>query len=198
MILLLASRNPDKITELRDILQDVDCELHSALDIDLPKVIEDKDTIIENAIKKAVECASYTGFLTLADDTGLFVASLDGLPGVKAARYAGAHCTYSDNRKKLLQALQNRKNREAEFRTAVALADSSGLIGTSTGSVKGEITESEQGFNGFGYDPIFRVHATGKTFAEMTLTEKQQFSHRGQALLKILPVLRKYIIQKQE
>lgn len=190
MKLLIASRNKDKIREIRGVLKEVDFEFITASDIpDLPDVIEDRDTIEGNAIKKAVECAKESGLLTLADDTGLFVDELNGVPGVYSSRYAGEECTYKNNRTKLLKAMKNIKNREAQFRTVVALASSEGLIGTATGEVKGIITTKEFGNNGFGYDPIFRSVETGKTFGEMTEIEKHKISHRGRAFRKIIPIL---------
>ena len=191
MKLLIASRNKDKIREIREVLKEVNFEFITAPDIPgLPDVIEDRDTIEGNAIKKAVECAKKSGLLTLADDTGLFVDALNGVPGVYSSRYAGEECTYKNNRTKLLKAMKNIKNREAQFRTVVALASPEGLIGTATGEVKGIITTKEFGNNGFGYDPIFRSVETGKTFGEMTEIEKHKISHRGRAFRKIILILR--------
>ena len=194
MKLLIASRNKDKISEIKDILKDIDLEIITALDFpNLPEVIEDKDTIEENAIKKAAECADFTGLLTIADDTGLFVETLEGEPGVYAARYAGENCTYKDNRDKLLQNMKDKTNRKAEFRTVAALASPDGLIGIAFGKVDGKITDQEIGINGFGYDAIFRADETGKTFGEMTDKEKHRISHRGRAFRNIIPILKDYL-----
>ena len=107
MKLLVATRNKDKLIEIRSVLADINLELISSDDVEsLPEIEEDGSTLEENAIKKAKECAEFSGMLTVADDTGLFVKSLNGEPGIFAARYAGESCTYADNRHKLLQELK--------------------------------------------------------------------------------------------
>ncbi|RLC54122.1 MAG: non-canonical purine NTP pyrophosphatase, RdgB/HAM1 family [Candidatus Cloacimonadota bacterium] len=194
MKLLIATRNKDKIIEIREILKDLDLEIISAFDIPgMPDVIEDRDTIKGNAIKKAEECAALSGLLTLADDTGLFVDALDGAPGVYAARYAGENCSYKDNRDKMLKEMNGKDNRVAQFRTVVAFASPTGIITTAEGKVDGEITTKEIGTGGFGYDAIFKAVETGKTFGEMTQTEKEKISHRGRAFRNILPKVLEYI-----
>ena len=199
MKLLIASRNKDKISEIRDILKDINIEIITALDFpDLHEVIEDKDTIEGNAIKKALECAEFTGLLTIADDTGLFVEILNGEPGVYAARYAGENCTYKDNRDKLLLNMKGKTIQNAEFRTVAALASPKGLIGTAFGKVAGKITDKEFGNQGFGYDPIFRADETGKTFGEMTDKEKHKISHRGRAFRNIIPMLEEFVSRNSD
>ena len=194
MKLLLATRNKDKIKEIKEILKNLDLEIVSAYDIPgMPDVIEDKDTIEENAAKKAIECAEFSRMLTLADDTGLFVETLDGKPGVYAARFAGANCTYKNNRDKMLREMTGKINRKAQFRTVVAFASPQGLIDTAQGKVEGTITENEIGTGGFGYDAIFLADETGKTFGEMSENEKNKISHRGRAFKKIIPVVVKHI-----
>jgi len=193
MKLLIASRNKDKVEEMKENLHGLNLQIVSALDFpDLPDVVEDKDTIAGNAIKKAVQCSEFSDLLTIADDTGFFVEQLNGKPGVYAARYAGENCSYADNRKKMLKAMKGKTNRKAEFRTVVALASPDGLIGTSEGIVQGQVTEKEIGNFGFGYDPIFRADETSKTFGEMTKAEKHKISHRGKAIRNIIPVLKKW------
>jgi XTP/dITP diphosphohydrolase len=190
MNLLLATRNKDKIKEIKEILKDLDIEIISAYDIPgMPDVIEDRETIKGNAIKKAIECAVFSGMLTLADDTGLFVDALDGKPGVHAARFAGENCTYKDNRDKMLREMEGKTNRKAQFRTVVAFASLEELIETAQGKIDGTITESEIGTGGFGYDPIFRADETGKTFGEMSEKEKNKISHRGRAFRNMIPVI---------
>jgi len=192
--LLLATRNKDKIVEIKEILKELDVDFASALDFpDLPEVIEDKDTILGNSIKKATECANFTGILSIADDTGLFVEALNGKPGVYAARFAGENCTYKDNRVKMLNDMKNKDNRNAEFRTSCALVSAKGLIATTQGVVKGKITHHEYGENGFGYDAIFRADETGKTFGEMSQSEKELISHRSRAFKKMIKELEKLI-----
>ncbi len=189
--ILLATRNKDKIAEIKEILKDLDIQLLTAYDFPkLPEVIEDRSTIAGNAIKKATESANFSGFPTLADDTGLFVNALNDAPGVYSARYAGENCSYKDNRLKLLQEMNNITEREAEFRTVVAFAFPGKLIATAEGKVLGKITRKEIGANGFGYDAIFRAIETGKTFGEMTREEKEKISHRGRAFQKIIKVIK--------
>jgi XTP/dITP diphosphohydrolase len=188
--LLLASRNPDKIAELKAILEPHQIRIHTMLDFpDLPDTIEDQDSIFGNAMKKALEGARLTGMLCLADDTGLFIDALEGAPGVYSARYAGEECSYRDNVRKVLLQLQDADNRNAYFETAVALADPSGIISVVSGRVRGHIALYEQGENGFGYDSIFMVEGTNKTYAEMNNEEKNRISHRSLATREILPIL---------
>ena len=194
MKLLLATRNEDKVIEIKEILKDLDVEIVSASQFpDMPDVIEDKDTIKGNSIKKATECAEFSKLLTIADDTGLFVDALDGKPGVYAARFAGEDCSYKDNRDKMLKDMKGITNRKAQFRTVCALVSPDELIATTDGIVEGEITEEEFGDNGFGYDAIFKADETGKTFGEMTLIEKETISHRSRAFNKMIPILIDFI-----
>lgn len=192
--LMIASQNRDKIKEIRQVLADPQIILYSLDDFpDLPEVVEDCDTIKGNAIKKAIEIAAYTGMYALADDTGLFIEALDDRPGVYAARYAFENCTYEDNQNKVLMEMQNIKNRKAEFRTAVALANPDGLIAVHEGIVAGEICTYKRGNGGFGYDPIFLVTSMNKTFAEMTDDEKNSCSHRALAIKSILPLVKEIL-----
>ncbi len=194
MKLLLATRNEDKVIEIKEILKDLEVEIVSASQFpDMPDVIEDKDTIKGNSIKKATECAAFSNLLTIADDTGLFVDALDGKPGVYAARFAGEDCSYKDNRVKMLKEMRNVSNRNAQFRTVCALVSPDGLIATTEGIVDGKITEEEFGSNGFGYDAIFRAVETGRTFGEMNQSDKEKISHRSRAFNKMIPILKKYI-----
>ena len=194
MKLLLATRNEDKVIEIKEILKDLKVEIISASQFpDMPDVNEDRDTIKGNSIKKATECAEYSKLLTIADDTGLFVDALDGKPGVYAARFAGEDCSYKDNRVKMLKEMDGISNRNAQFRTVCALVSPDGLITTTEGIVEGKITEEEFGNNGFGYDAVFRADETGKTFGEMTLAEKETISHRSRAFNKMIPIIKKYI-----
>ncbi len=189
--IVIASRNKDKIIEIKEILAGLDFEFVPALDFpNLPDVIENKDTIAGNAIKKAMETSQNTGMLALADDTGFFVDALGGAPGVYAARYAGEVCSYKDNREKMLREMKGQNNRKAQFRTVVALASPTGLIGTAEGKVEGTITLQDEGEGGFGYDPIFRADETGKTFGEMNNNDKNKISHRGRAFRNIIPILK--------
>jgi len=188
--LLISTRNQDKVKEFRKLLIPYGIVIHS-MDAfpDCPETIEDKETIAGNAIKKACEGAAYSGMLCLADDTGLFIDALKGSPGVYSARWAGPGCSYQDNRRKILIQMEGISTRDAYFQTAMALADPSGLISVVYGTVSGKITEMERGKQGFGYDSIFEVEGIRKTFAELEESEKNRLSHRGLALMEILPLL---------
>jgi len=194
MRLLIGSKNKHKIKEIRDILQGLDIELLSTHDFpDIPDVEEIHSTLEENAIKKATENAAYADCIALSDDTGLFIEALHGDPGVYAARYAGEHCSFEDNRKKVLKHMSGIANRKAFFKTVVALASPQGLITTTEGVVEGEIGLLDKGEGGFGYDPIFIVDGIGKTYSEMSDEEKNRLSHRGIALRKMIPILEEII-----
>lgn len=199
MKLLIGSKNKDKIKEIKQILDayGLNWEIYSLQDFPmLPDVEEDAPTLLGNAVKKAEIMASFSNMLTLADDTGLFVEALHGEPGVFTARYAGEHCSYEDNRQKLLVELSKKDERAAVFKTVVALADAKGFVAAALGKVDGQITKEELGNNGFGYDPIFIPEETGKTFAQMTDAEKNKLSHRSRALENMICFLQNY--QKKE
>ena len=158
-------------------------------------VEENCKSIRENSIKKAVETAKISGKLSLADDSGLEVDALNGVPGVYSARFAGEGCTYKDNNKKLLNLMKDipLKKRSAKFVCVFALADRKGFIKTATGICMGKITLKEIGKNGFGYDPIFIPNGYKKTFAQMNLDEKNKISHRSKASSKMKIFLKKFI-----
>jgi len=191
--LVIATQNRDKLKEIRALLDGIGIAVVPVSDIMTGlEVIEDKDTILGNAAKKALETAKAVGFPTLADDTGLFIEALDGEPGVFAARFAGEGCSYADNRHKALSMMQGTQNRKAEFRTVMVLAEPEGVIAYREGIVSGLITEEERGSYGFGYDAVFEVEGTGKTYAEMNDEEKNACSHRGKALRAIIPLIVHY------
>lgn len=199
MQLLIATRNKDKLKELRALLADLPLEVISSADIkQLPEVDEDRATIEENAVKKAVDTAKMAKRLTLADDTGLEVDALDGQPGVRSARFAGADVTYFENNKKLLQKLKGvpLDKRTARFRCVIALADQNGLVDKVEGICNGTIMEEERGGGGFGYDPLFIPDGQVKTFAELPLDVKNRISHRAKALQKAWAVLSRYLREK--
>ncbi len=189
---LIATHNPDKLKELQDLLKPLEFRLHFLQELpDFLPSEEDQETLLKNAMKKALEAAKFSGMLTLADDTGLFIAALNDAPGVMSARFTGNSCSYSDNRKKVLSLMQNTEQRKAYFKTAVALAAPDGIIAIIEGKLDGEITTEERGNNGFGYDSIFAVN--GKTYAEMNADEKNRLSHRALAIKSLIPILQKII-----
>lgn len=146
------------------------------------EVEETGETLEENARLKAVAAVEATGMAAVADDTGLFVDALGGLPGVRSSRYAGPGCTYADNIRKLLDAMTGIEPaaRGARFRSAVVLACPDGSRRTFEGVLAGSIADGARGTGGFGYDPVF-VLPSGTTLAELVLSEKNRVSHRGAA-----------------
>ncbi|HET9868349.1 MAG TPA: non-canonical purine NTP pyrophosphatase, partial [Nitrospira sp.] len=141
----------------------------------------------ENALKKAREVFEATGMPSLADDTGLFVDALGGLPGVNTARFAGPNATYDENVVRLLEQLQGIQDRSASFRTVIALvADGYELV--AEGVLKGQIADAPRGNGGFGYDPVFEL-VNGRTLAELDLGEKNDVSHRAMALRRLFAEL---------
>ena len=187
--IVLASRNPHKIEELKHLLQTQGVELKSALDFpDLKDVIEDKDTLEGNALKKSHYVFEQTGIPALSDDTGLEVDALNGAPGVYSARYAGEHASYADNVSKLLNELASAQNRDARFRTAMAFVTADGYR-IFEGKVEGQIIKEPRGEQGFGYDPVFLPHGFDLTFAEMNQNEKAGISHRGRAVQAFMDYL---------
>lgn len=190
--ILIATHNPDKLKELEELVNPLKLRLYFLRELPgFYPTEEDQETLQKNAMKKALEAAKYSGLITLADDTGLFIEALNGAPGIMSARFAGNSCSYSDNRQKVLRLLQNIQIRKAYFKTAVALSAPDGIIAVTEGRLEGEITTEERGNNGFGYDSIFAVN--GKTYAEMNADEKNHLSHRALAIKSIIPILQKII-----
>lgn len=183
-----ASANPHKVAEMVDLMGGVVEMLPRPRDV--PEVIEDADTLVGNARLKACAIMEATHMPALADDTGLFVDSLDGEPGVHTARYAGAGATDADNRTKLLRELSS-KSRVARFVTVALLVMADGREFVAEGVCEGSIAESERGSRGFGYDPLFVPRdGDGRTFAEMSIEEKHALSHRGRAFRTLAELLR--------
>lgn len=182
--LLVATRNAHKVDEIRAILSPVGMNLLSVDDVDtnLPDVEEDGDTFAANAIKKAVTLAAASGWMALADDSGLEVKALDNAPGVYSARYAGLPCDDEANNAKLLEAMRGQTYREARFCCVIALATPEGDVATVEGSCEGRLAESPRGSAGFGYDPLFIPNGYHQTFGELDASVKHRLSHRGAAL----------------
>ncbi len=186
--LVLSSANQHKIRELRRMLGHrfhVVGMKEAGFD---GEVAETADSFEGNAILKAEVVRAATGYLTLADDSGLEVAALSGEPGVRSARYAGEHGDDSANNELLLRKLEGISNREARFVSALALASPFGPTRVFRGECKGVITRSPRGSGGFGYDPLFET-ASGRTFAELDEDEKNSISHRADAMRKLLAYL---------
>ena len=185
--IILATRNRHKLSEIREILNDLGIEILGLDEFpDAPKVIEDGATFEENAIKKAVEIFNHTGIPTIADDSGLEVDALNGAPGVLSARYAGEGASYEDNNRKLLKALDgiSLEKRTAKFKCVIAYVDDVHRK-IFEGVTRGKIIFEMRGKNGFGYDPLFLPDGFNLTYAEMTPEMKNKISHRAKALEKL-------------
>lgn len=194
--ILIASTNPGKIAELRTMLG-ADVEWAGLADFqNIHKIEEDGQTFAENARKKALGYAKATGIRTIADDSGLSVDALGGLPGVTSARFSGEkeeNRTLLDhkNMAKVLRLLEGvpREKRTARFVCCLCLASPEKLLVETEGRLEGFIAEKETGENGFGYDPIFFVPNLNKTAAQLSREEKNAISHRGEAIRKLKPLL---------
>jgi len=188
--LLVATGNPGKLVEVREILEGLDLELVSLADAGLPAPEEPFATFHENASAKATACAARAGLWTLADDSGLCVDALHGGPGVHSARFADSD---EARRRKLLEHLRGvvATRRGAHFFCAVALASPDARrVYRAEGRVDGRIAEAPRGTNGFGYDPLFLPdEVPGRTLAELGAAEKNALSHRGRALQGLRPLL---------
>ncbi len=190
MQLVFASNNKNKILEIQSMLPE-SIKILSLEDIGcIEDIPETAYTIEGNAILKANYVTQKYGFDCFADDTGLEVDSLDGEPGVFSARYAGEQRNADDNMNKLLDALSNKTNRKAQFKTVIAL-NLNGKQELFTGIVKGEITLEKTGNQGFGYDPIFQPEGFSETFAQLPLEMKNKIGHRGKATQLLIAFLKK-------
>ena len=191
MKIVLATHNRDKCAEMLAILGEMPIELLTLNEFpEIGEIIEDGKTLKENAFIKAILSHKVTKLPTIADDTGLEVDALGGQPGIFSARYAGENCSYSDNINKLLQEMENvpLNKQSALFRTAIAYVDDNMELATE-GVVEGIITDVTKGIDGFGYDPVFYVPDMKKTYAEMTMNEKNKHSHRGKAVKNMQKLL---------
>lgn len=189
MQLVFATNNLNKLKEVQKLipssisvlsLKDIGC---------FEDVPETQDTIEGNAIQKAEYIKTHYGYDCFADDTGLVVDALHGAPGVYSARYAGEQRDANDNMNKLLDNLNEETNRQAHFKTVIALL-LHGELKTFTGICNGTITTEKHGNDGFGYDPIFQAKGYTKTFAEISLEEKNKIGHRGKAVTELVEFLK--------
>lgn len=186
---VVATKNQGKVAEIRSVLAQLELTVLSLSEFSpVAEAVEDGLTFEDNAVIKAKYYAAHTGRACLADDSGLEVDALGGAPGVYSARYAGEDADDGANNRKLLEALHSvpAGQRTARFRCVLALVDENGLTITADGSCEGIILEAPRGQGGFGYDPLFYVPELGKTLAEVSLTEKNKISHRGQALRNLV------------
>ena len=198
MRLVVATRNRGKLAELRSLLG-----AHRGLELlclsDLLlffEVVEDGDTFLANAQKKAREVALATRLPTLADDSGLLVDALEGAPGVHSARFAGEQASDDENNTRLLELLAKvpTEDRRARFRCVLALATPDGTLGPHTeGECEGRIVREPRGAHGFGYDPLFEVEGLGRTMAELSSAEKDDLSHRAVATRRMKDELERWL-----
>ncbi|MEM8883701.1 MAG: RdgB/HAM1 family non-canonical purine NTP pyrophosphatase [Planctomycetota bacterium] len=196
-MILVGSKNPHKLHEVRAILEPLG--MRAVIAVDLPDVVEDGDTFAANAAKKAGEFAMFLKAPCLADDSGLVIPALNGEPGIYSARYAGEDATDEQNLQKVLQRLADEglEQPEAYFQCSIAIAvptiTGPEIVVETEGRVEGRIVHAPRGEHGFGYDPIFLLPELGVTTAELPPEEKNRLSHRAAALQKLakkLPEIR--------
>ena len=188
--LIFATNNPNKLAEIKSAVKTFEVVGLKEMGIH-EDIAETGTTLEENALIKSQYIFQKTGLDCFADDTGLEVKALNGRPGVYSARYAGPNCSAVDNMGKLLNELENHDDRSARFRTVISLI----LNGEKyyfEGEVMGDILSQKKGVDGFGYDPIFQPKGFSASFAEMSMTQKNEISHRGIAVKKLIQFLSDY------
>tara|TARA_B110000211_G_scaffold129201_1_gene148417 strand:- start:1648 stop:2223 length:576 start_codon:yes stop_codon:yes gene_type:complete len=189
MKIVFATNNPNKLKEIQSLMP-AGIEIISLKDIGCTEDIpETGETLEANAFQKARYIKEHYGYDCFADDTGLEIESLNRAPGVYSARYAGPERSAEANMAKILTELDGKENRKAQFRTAIALI-LNGKEQLFEGKVEGHISETKQGEEGFGYDPIFLPKNYQRSFAQMSMDEKGTISHRGRAVRKLVDFLR--------
>lgn len=193
MKIVLASNNPDKVKEVKEILGPLGIEVFSLKDLGIKiEIEEDQPTFEGNARKKARTVFELTGLPTIADDSGLMVEALNGEPGVYSSRYAGEEHNYEKNNQKLLQELKNKPEPHRAkfvcFINYITEIEDEIFIGETSG----EILKEPRGTNGFGYDPLFKPDGFDKSYAELPSEIKNKISHRYKALVKF----RNYLVEK--
>lgn len=190
--LVIASNNSGKLREIGELLAPLTIEVIPQSQFAAGEVDEPHPTFIENALIKARHASRCAGLPALADDSGICVSALGGSPGVNSARYAGEPRSDERNNQKLISALKDQTDRRAYYYCVIVLLrhaeDPQPII--VDGAWHGEIVDQPRGAGGFGYDPYFWVPEFGKTSAELTSEQKNRLSHRGQALVKLLDILR--------
>jgi XTP/dITP diphosphohydrolase len=192
LALIVGTKNQGKLVEIQRILSGLDLELRPLTDFSqAPDVVEDALTYRDNAIKKARAIATWSGQLTLAEDSGLEVSALGGEPGVYTARFGGPDLSSRERCLYLLERLQGvpDNQRQAAFRSVAVLMDPSGHMAVREGRCAGMIGHNLRGEGGFGYDPLFQLPEQGCTLAELAPEQKDAISHRAQAIRAMIPVL---------
>jgi XTP/dITP diphosphohydrolase len=195
IILVIATRNKGKTVEIKALLKGFPVEIKNLDDFGpIPPLEEDGDTFDENAYKKASFAARILGLPALADDSGLTVEALDGAPGIHSARYAGENATDEQRYLQLLDEMEGKSDRKASFECVISIAVPTGPALTYEARCEGLITTEPAGSNGFGYDPVFFYPPYNKTFAQITIEEKNRISHRGKALAELRSEFDKVLI----
>ena len=190
MKLIIASNNAHKLEEIRAILGGAFEQILSLREAGIAhETVEDGASFAENAAKKAREIAEISGCCALADDSGLCVDALGGAPGIYSARFAGEHGNDAANRRRLLREMENNDDRAAHFTCSMALVRPDGSLTAAEGFVYGKIARAEAGENGFGYDSLFYLPERGCTMAQLPPEEKNEISHRHNALMALLEKL---------
>ena len=190
MKLIIASNNAHKLTEMKAILAPFFDDVQSMREAGIEhETVEDGQTFMENALKKARELAEISGCCAIADDSGLCVDVLGGAPGIYSARFSGVHGDDKANNRLLLQKLEGVQDRGAHYTCAIALVWPDGKTVTAEDYLYGEIAHDERGSNGFGYDPLFLLPELGLRTAEISAEEKNRISHRGKALRQLVEKL---------
>ncbi len=191
--IIFATSNPGKMSEIREIMQDLGVEILSMKEAGIEAdIVEDGKTFEENALIKARTIRDLTGCLVLADDSGLVVDALNGEPGIYSARYMGEDTSYDLKNANIIERLSGMKDRgrSARFVCVIAAVFPDGTEETRQGTIEGRIAYEPAGENGFGYDPIFYVPEYGCTTAQLSAEQKNEISHRGKALRAIKEVIR--------
>lgn len=198
MRVVLASSNRGKVQELEELLPEW-IEIVTADDIAVSLPEETGDTFLENALLKARAAAHDSGMVAIADDSGLEVDALDGRPGVRSARFAGEDASDPENNALLLEMLRDvtRERRTARFRSVVAVVAPDGSQLHDDGVAEGVILTVPRGDHGFGYDPLFQPIGIERTFAELSLDQKNEISHRGKAFRRIAGRLVPFLVAYQ-
>ncbi len=197
--LLIATKNPGKLKELQELLRPLGIGVLSLAELPpMPDIIEDGDSFAANAVKKARETSRHTGYITMADDSGLIVDALNGLPGINSARFAGDNASDADNNGKLLELLAGveQGKRTARFVCVIAIGDKNGKVVTVEGRCEGRIDVAPKGSAGFGYDPLFIPTGHQISFAQLSSQEKHKISHRGQALNQAIPLIKQFFVEE--
>jgi XTP/dITP diphosphohydrolase len=195
--IFLASSNPGKLREYQVLAAESPIEMALLPDFhEIPPFEEAAPTFAENSAGKALHYSRFASGILLADDSGLVVPSLNGAPGVYSARYAGSNASDEDRFRKLLREMQNKIGREraARFVCVSSLAQNGRALAIVSDFAEGTITNEPRGSDGFGYDPVFFFEQLGRTYAQITREEKNQYSHRGKAFRKVAAFLHGQIL----